>query len=214
MDGVCREQCSPSLKSPCACRSSPSRRACRAIRTDIFNYHPENATAQTYASCSYAMQMNQTLISTWLTPNDPILWNVCPTPVDILFPLSASWVIAYLSAHLGFLTLWSLWLLYKFMREKNHSKTQHHPSLSDEMIEKIIENQVDSNSEWIQTGYRKDWIGNFMIFYMTCLSIFWMIVLLVLSLDYYGYVSSVFCQVVYLTLALFLGQRDSFWLVL
>lgn len=40
----------------------------------------------------------------------------------------------------------------------------------------------------MQRGYKDDWIGYIMVAYMAVISIFWIITLLILSLDYYGYV--------------------------
>lgn len=38
-------------------------------------------------------------------------------------------------------------------------------------------------------GYSNDYFGSALAIYMACVSVGWMIFLLVISLDYYGYVS-------------------------
>ncbi|KAG0824428.1 hypothetical protein G6F16_010899 [Rhizopus arrhizus] len=94
-DGTCAALCSPS-RNPCSCPSNPSLNSLKScnrmliIKTDIPDYHPENATAQTYEACSRTLNMNHTLSATWAgttqQAQNEIIWNVCSAPVGMSFP--------------------------------------------------------------------------------------------------------------------------------
>ncbi|EIE75741.1 hypothetical protein RO3G_00445 [Rhizopus delemar RA 99-880] len=71
----------------------------------------------------------------------------------------------------------------------------HHVTVANEVIREKMndpsetQEAKDESEELIQKGFKDDWVGWIMMSYMSALSVFWIIVLLVLSLDYYGYVS-------------------------
>ncbi|KAG0829246.1 hypothetical protein G6F19_007837 [Rhizopus arrhizus] len=171
-DGTCAALCSPS-RNPCSCPSNPSLNSLKScnrmliIKTDIPDYHPENATAQTYEACSRTLNMNHTLSATWAgttqQAQNEIIWNVCSAPVGMSFPTQATLV--------------------------------HHANVANEVIREKVddpsetEETKDESEELIQKGFKDDWVGWIMMSYMSALSVFWIIVLLVLSLDYYGYVT-------------------------
>jgi hypothetical protein len=59
-------------------------------------------------------------------------------------------------------------------------------------IEYNNENSIDQpaeNEPLQQRGFKKSALGYVMMVYMAIISVFWIIILLVLCLDYYGYVS-------------------------
>lgn len=85
----------------------------------------------------------------------------------------------------------------------NPATLVHHANVANEVIREKVddpsetEETKDESEELIQKGFKDDWVGWIMMSYMSALSVFWIIVLLVLSLDYYGYVS----QRVFLTVS-------------
>lgn len=54
---------------------------------------------------------------------------------------------------------------------------------------KVEKHENVKEEELNQKGFKNDFFGFIMILYMSAISIFWTIILLVLCLDYYGYVS-------------------------
>lgn len=51
----------------------------------------------------------------------------------------------------------------------------------------VIRNQ-EEEEQLYQKGFKNTFMGSMMILYMAVISVFWIILLLVLCLDYYGYV--------------------------
>ncbi|KAI9267163.1 hypothetical protein EDC94DRAFT_515275, partial [Helicostylum pulchrum] len=51
--------------------------------------------------------------------------------------------------------------------------------------------QTQQDTELNQKGFKSNILGSFMIVYMAIISVFWMNILLVICLDYYGHVSYV-----------------------
>lgn len=67
--------------------------------------------------------------------------------------------------------------------EKEQKKIEH--------ISPVIEQleETDDDEELNQKGFKNHSMGLFLIIYMAVISVFWIIILLVLCLDYYGQVS-------------------------
>ncbi|KAF1798357.1 hypothetical protein FB192DRAFT_1248331, partial [Mucor lusitanicus] len=51
--------------------------------------------------------------------------------------------------------------------------------------------QQEDHDVLTQRGFKRNTIGSIMIVYMGLISVFWIVILLLLCLDYYGYVSVV-----------------------
>ncbi|CEG75750.1 hypothetical protein RMATCC62417_10742 [Rhizopus microsporus] len=139
-----------------------------------------------------------------------IIWNVCSAPTGMDFPTPAPLVICYLAIHLGFFVLWPIWMLYKLIRERAYrtsTVSNDAVSLSSVSVqgnpvnekvpeessakEKNVQSTQEKDEQLVQRGYKDDWVGYIMVAYMTIISVFWIITLLILSLDYYGYVNGV-----------------------
>jgi hypothetical protein len=61
----------------------------------------------------------------------------------------------------------------------------------------VIKHQ-EEEEELYQKGFKNNAMGSIMILYMSIISMFWIIILLVLCLDYYGYVCTDTCRCIYL----------------
>lgn len=60
-----------------------------------------------------------------------------------------------------------------------------------EQVEVDSSNGEENNDDELkQTGFMRNRVGNMMIIYMGIISLFWIVILLLLSLDYYGYVGT------------------------
>ncbi|OBZ88831.1 putative cation-transporting ATPase 13A3 [Choanephora cucurbitarum] len=181
--------------------------ACRTpLYVDIQHYNPERATIQLHESCSRSMINNTAIVDTWATLQDSdknqMVWNVCDAPKGVSFPIQAITVIFYLSVYLGFFPLWALWAFYKFTKEKTHQPVIHEHAIIEEIkceeqTEKhekepmaIMEKDQHSEEEMPlqQKGFRSDIFGGFMMIYVAFISVVWVVILLIISLDYYGYV--------------------------
>lgn len=84
-----------------------------------------------------------------------------------------------------------------------------------DMGSSVTEEEQGDHDELSQKGFKRDTIGNIMIVYMGIISIFWIVILLLLSLDYYGYVSNVAMEMRMHWLMPAAGrQRYALWLIL
>lgn len=104
--------------------------------------------------------------------------------------------ISYLVIYLSFYAFLAVWLVYKNFREKLVYTTSHHrdpyhaeqPSFISEKKEAANDQKTGEASADKFKGYSDDWFGYWMVLYCGIVSVGWMVFLLVISLDYYGYV--------------------------
>lgn len=84
----------------------------------------------------------------------------------------------------SFFYLSCLHSLYFYAKSLDHVECDGAPNSK-------IGRQDSSQRDIHLKGFNGDWFGNFMIVYTGCVSIGWLVLLLVISLDYYGYVVSI-----------------------
>ncbi|KAI8379410.1 uncharacterized protein BYT42DRAFT_568700 [Radiomyces spectabilis] len=211
-DGSCRGDCH-GVVNICSCPSQPGivLQACRASQVvDIPHYDTSNANTQTYQACAAALNV-PTGYPTWADIQPAAsskfsVWNVCAPPAGINFPTKAPFMISFFAMYFPFFIFLGLWTLYKRYREKpfDHQSSELidpvelldvDPSAKEkEKVTETAESEVseeDLSETLVLKGYCNDWFGNLMVSYLTLASIGWTIFLLVISLDYYGYVNGI-----------------------
>ncbi|KAF7724794.1 hypothetical protein EC973_000751 [Apophysomyces ossiformis] len=180
-DGSCQPNCA-GIANVCSCPSTPGviLQACRSLLVNISHYDPANAEKQTHQACAASLGVSG--YPTWADisisnmPN--ALWNVCTAPAGMVFPTEAPFVICYLTLYLAFYIFLACWIWYKSSREKEIiALTALHDG-----------KQSGSANDVILKGFQDDWAGYIMVAYVTVISVGWIVFLLMLSLDYYGYV--------------------------
>ncbi|GAA5816760.1 hypothetical protein MFLAVUS_010292 [Mucor flavus] len=216
-DGSCQSSCTKMQDDNnkcgyCSSNSNVALKQCRStpLYVDIQNYKPDNATLQLYETCSNALETS--VYQTWDDVQQiNMIWNVCNAPKGMTFPINVDIVVIFLSVYLAFFPLWGLWAIFKYTKERNFHTHQialkgndscDSPPLKETIIyteekeetklehvsPRIEQCEQTQDIELNQKGFKSNILGSFMIVYMAIISVFWMIILLVVCLDYYGHI--------------------------
>lgn len=122
VDGSCRETCSDSLTSVCACPGAPELvgkvYSCgsNTLYTNIEGFIVEEKVNQSAAACSQAAGLSN--IPSWTSNPQSAMWHQCPTPdygkVTFTEPVFISLYTFYGSC----LLVLGLWSIYKKSKER------------------------------------------------------------------------------------------------
>ncbi|KAI8990020.1 hypothetical protein BDB01DRAFT_490405 [Pilobolus umbonatus] len=218
-DGTCQTSCSLNNEqnNPCVCSSYPgvTLKSCRTtdVYVNVENYHPIRIRKQTNEACSLAITNNShSIIHTWSDEHDfnSVLWNTCDAATQSHLLIKAIPVTFTLTVFLLFFPLWGLWALYKYCREhKYHVHRVVMDEKSSETDKYVLEedfNMKSHDDELYLRGYKNDWFGYLMVFYISFISLMWMVMLMIITLDYYGHVRYTFLFFLFMMILIhFLG---------
>jgi hypothetical protein len=122
VDGQCRETCSPSLVSVCACPGSPALvgnvYSCGSsnLRPNIQNFVVSNKANQSAEACSKAANLQN--VPNWSPNPQSAMWHECPTPDYGQFTYTEDVFIALYTFYGSCAFVLTIWILYKRSREK------------------------------------------------------------------------------------------------